>query len=135
MQTARATVDGITMTLSIPDDLEARPARDGLSIRRRGAEGARRIYEMTVTLHGSSGPPSERMALDQMRGQGADAIRYGLQRDDGGSGGEEVTLIATRACAGRTVRLRFDAQAEEGGDVDLEPAFAVLESARCTEAG
>ena len=85
---------------------------------------------MAITLGGAADLVTA-IPLNQARGAGAEAIRYGVLRDSGGSGGEEVTLVAMRTCAGNAVRLRFDTQAENGSQVDLEPAFALLESATC----
>jgi hypothetical protein len=85
---------------------------------------------MAITLGGAADLVTA-ISLNQARGAGAEAIRYGVRRDSGGSGGEEVTLVAMRACAGNAVRLRFDTQAENGSQVDLEPAFALLEGASC----
>lgn len=138
MRTATVTVDGATLTLSLPDGLEASPIRGGLAIRPPDAAARRGIYEMAVTLGGAAETEkdaSTTLPLDRVRGSGAEAIRYSVRREDGGSGGEEMTLIAVRRCAGGVVRLRFDAQSEDGDAIDLEPAFAVLESARCTSGG
>lgn len=135
MQKATTTVHGTVLELAVPHDLEATPIGGGLMIRPRDAAGQRRIYEMAVTVAGTAdrrddgAPP-----LDQVRGHGAKVIHYSVARADGGSGGEEVTLLAARACDRATVHLRFDAQGADGEEVDLAPAFAVLESARCTPA-
>lgn len=129
---AAATVDGIRLTVSVPYGLEASPALRGLLLQRRGAQSQRRIYQIAITVvDGAADTP---FPLDRSRGEGDRAVRYGLDRFDGGSGGEEITLIAQRPCGRGIVRLRFDAQAEEGGGVNLNPAFAILSAARCTPA-
>lgn len=127
MRTVQARVGDTTVSVDVPDGLEATAVADGLAIRPRDADSRRTVSDMRVTL--GAGVPAG-PALNRTRGTGADAIRYHVAREGGGSGGEEVTLHAERACGARVVRLRFDTQAE--GDADLEPAFAVLASARCS---
>lgn len=133
MRTVTVTIDETTLTLSVPEGLQAASTRSGLSIRPGNGSSRRGIYEMAITVGGATGPDAT-TSLDQLRGAGAEAIRYAVRREDGGSGGEEVTLIASRACADTVIALRFVAQGEDGGEVDLEPAFTVLESARCVRA-
>lgn len=132
MRSATTTANGTTLTIDVPDGLEASQIPDGLILRPPNAAARRQVYEIAITLLTADGK-GESKPLDGVRGGGADAIRYRVDRFDGGSGGEEVTLIATRACGGATARMRFNTQGEDG--VDLEPAFAVLESARCAPAG
>lgn len=132
MVDATATVDGALLTVSVPQELEATPAPRGLLLQRHGAQAQRRIYRIAITLVGVTA--GTEFPLTQQRGEGDRAVRYGLDRFDGGSGGEEVTMIAQRPCGRGFIRLRFDAQAQEGGEIDLEPVFAILDEARCTPA-
>ena len=133
MTDATATVNGTLLTVGVPTGLQASAIPGGLLLQQSGEEQKRQVYRMTITLVDPAGP-APAVPLDRTRGEGGGTVRYALDRYDGGSGGSEVMLIARRACARGTVQLRFDAQGEEGGDVDLEPAFAVLEKARCTAA-
>ena len=129
MHSVQADLDGTTISLALPEGLVATPVAGGLSIRRT-AEG-RRIHEMTVrTATGASPVP-----LDRTSGSGPEAIRYGMARSEGGSGGEAVTLIAERRCGAATLRLQLDTQADEDGTADTDPALAILAGARCTPAG
>lgn len=134
--TASATVDGTVLTISVPDGAQASPIPGGLMIASPDAATRRRANEMTVTLGGGAGSQGSGVMppLDGTRGSGAGAIRYRVTRGDGGSGGQEVTLMAQRPCGTKVVHLRFDAQGEEAAEIDLEPAFALLESARCSPA-
>lgn len=128
MRSADAIIDNMVMTVEIPDGLEAGDIPGGLAIRRAGAEQTRRPYEMTLTAADGASP----IPLDRTHGTGADAIRYGLAQEAGGSGGDEVTLIAERRCGTLSLRLRLDTQAEEGGTVDPAPLLTMLAGARCS---
>lgn len=130
MHIVKADLGGTIVTLALPDGLVATPRPAGLAIRRVDADDRRDIYEMMLTPARGASP----VALDRVRGAGGEAIRYGLTRGEGGSGGEEATLIAERRCGAATLRLRLDMQAGEDGTVDPEPALAILASARCPAA-
>lgn len=130
MRSADAIIDHVVVTIDIPDGLESGGIPGGLAIRRVGAEQTRRLYEMTLTAAGQASP----IPLDRTHGTGADAIRYGLTQEAGGSGGDEVTLIAERRCGTLPLRLRLDTQAEEGGTFDPTPVLAMLAGARCSPA-
>lgn len=129
MHKVQADLGGTTVLIDIADDLVATPLPGGLSIRRRAED--RRIHEMRLTPATGATP----FPLDRTSGTGADAVRYGVMRGEGGSGGEAVTLIAERHCGAATIRLRLDAQADEDGTADTDPALAIIAGARCAAKG
>jgi len=127
-RSADSIIGDVVVTVAIPDGLEAGGIPGGLTIRRPRAEQTRRPSELTLTAAGGVSP----IPLDRAHGTGAAAIRYGLKREAGGSGGDAVTLIAERRCGMLPLRLRLDTQVEENGTVDPAPVLAMLASARCS---
>ncbi len=127
-RSADAIIGNGVVTVAIPDGLEAGGIPGGVKIRRAGVEQTRRLYELTLTAAGGASP----IRLDRAHGTGTDAIRYGLTQEDGGSGGDAVTLIAERRCGMLPLRLRLDTQVEENGTVDPAPLLAMLAGARCS---
>lgn len=128
MQSVQASFGDVVMTLDVTDDLVATPiAGGGLRLVRRDAGQSRRIYEITLLAAVGASP----VPLDQARGTGEAAVRYGVDHFDGGSGGPEVTLIAERRCQDLPVRLRLNLQAEEGTTPDVDAVLDMLANARC----
>jgi hypothetical protein len=129
MREVETRVDGRRLAIGVPDGLEAKPAPRGFALAPPDAARRRNLWAMAVELDPDVPPPAP---LVETRSVGGDTARYAVTRAEGGSGGEEVTLVAERPCGGRTLRVRLDVQ-EELGEPDLEPAWAVLASARCGE--
>lgn len=128
MRTIHVDFGDTSMTLDVADDLVATPiAGGGVSLARSNARQSRRVYEMTLAPGGGTSP----VPLQQTRGTGQDAIRYGIDEIEVGSGGPEVTLIAERRCRNMLVRLRLDLQTEEGATPDLDPVLDMLANAHC----
>ena len=125
MHSVQADIGGATVSLPIPDGLVATLMPGGLSIRRM-AEG-RQIHDMTLTPATGASP----VQLVQTHGTGAEAIHYGMARSGGGSGGEDVTMIAERRCGAVTLRLRLATQADEDGPADIDQALAMLADTGC----
>lgn len=129
MHTIQASFGDTFMTLEVADDLVATPiAGGGVQLVRRDAGLSRRIYEIALAPGGGVSP----VPLQQTRGTGENAIRYGVDQNEGGSGGPEVTLIAERHCRDMLVRLRLDVQAEEGVPSNFDAVLDMLANARCS---
>ncbi|MEH3145828.1 MAG: Tsi3 family protein [Methylobacterium frigidaeris] len=125
---ATAEVAGTVLSVAVPSGRRAVAIPAGLVLGLEKAGARRRIDAMTLEL----GRDAAGVSFDQVRGTGAAAIRYGVVRSPGGSGGDEVTLVAERRCADAIVTLHFATQVEEPEAPDLEAAFAVLAGARCS---
>ncbi|MDU7519926.1 MAG: Tsi3 family protein [Roseomonas mucosa] len=114
------------LSVPVPEGLGAVPAPRGLLL--RPPEDRRSPYDVTVTIEPAAAPPA---ALPRLRRDGGTLARYRLDREEGGSGGAEVTLTAERPCDGAALRLVLRAQAEIPSTAMLEPAWAVLRGAEC----
>ncbi len=133
MQTSEARVDGAVLTIGVPDGFVATPGQDGFVVRPNDHAERRSIYEITVTLGRARAAATP---LTETRRIGGRTATYRIDREEGGgSGGDEVTLIAELPCPSRVIRVRLDTQAQNGGEPDLEPVWAVLEGAGCRPGG
>ena len=75
---------------------------------------------------GFSAEPSLRWRQDA-----GNLVRYQLDREEGGSGGAEMTLTTERPCKGMLLHLVLRTKAEFPSDALLEPAWAELRGATC----
>lgn len=119
-------VEDRILSVPVPEGFGTGPIRRGLLLRPLVAQRA--AYDMTLTIQPIATPAA---GLPQVRRADGIVSRYRLDRGDGGSGGEEVTLTAERPCDAAVLRLVLRTRAEAPSDAILEPAWAVLLGTDC----
>lgn len=121
-----AVVGDRVLSVPVPEGFGAGSSPRGLLLRPLAERRA--SYDVTVAIKPAAAPPAE---LPRLRRDAGTLVRYRLDREEGGSGGAEVTLTAERPCEGVLLRLVLRTQAELPSDALLEPAWAVLRGATC----
>ena len=123
---AEAVVGNRVLSISMPEGFGTDAAPRGLLLRPLVVQRA--PYDVTVEIEPTAATPTE---LPRLRRDAGTLVRYRLDREEGGSGGAEVTLTAERTCNGAMLRLVLRTQAEIPSQAMLEPAWAVLRGATC----
>ncbi|MBS7813090.1 Tsi3 family protein [Roseococcus pinisoli] len=118
------------LTALVPQGWLGVPTPQGLLFRREGP--ARRTVESLSLTYGANAEPAG--AFPARRSLGERMVRYRLDREEGGSGGDEFDLAAWLPCGTGHLLLRFSTQAESPADPALEVAWALLAGAACRPA-
>ena len=119
------------LTVDIPDGFVARQDRNGLVLQPIGQEGRRALFEIRLRP-GSVGDAS---TLTRVRTLGPHRVRYRLDRETVGSGGQESTLVAEKTTTDGRVRMEAWLQRDDGSEPDFGPAWLALAAARCSASG
>jgi len=107
---------------------DVRQNANGVHVRPEGWQDLRAPFEMTVSLS----PSGEVLpGLDRQVRIGDDLVRYAVSREDGGSGGDAVTMRAERPSKVGMLSLEWHGQEEAGIEPDFSEAWAVLGALEC----
>lgn len=107
---------------------DVRQTPNGLHVRPEGWKDLRAPFEMTVSLS----PSGEVLpGLDRQVRIGDDLVRYAVSREDGGSGGDAVTMRAERPSKVGMLSLEWHGQEEASIEPDFAQAWAVLGAVEC----
>jgi len=125
---AEARLGSVLIRFDLPDGFAPMPEPGGL---RLGEDGGRRAPREMILRPALGEPP---LPLDRLIRLDGRAARYGTDRAEGGSGGAEFRLVVDLRCGDAALRLHMHVQSEHGPP-DFAPAWSVLRSLRCRDAG
>lgn len=123
-----ATSSGLTLNAS--EELDIQQMSDGFRIRPVNFHKMRSPFDLTVQLKKRlpEGQWPESKIVNK------ETIHYRIEKQSGGSGGTEVTLMAWKPCSRGYILVRQRVQAEEPTAPDHTVGWQAIEAAACTAA-